>query len=383
MGRLTKARFDHSATLLDDGTVLVVGGFAFDGDGGGQAFAAAELYDPVSQRFTSVGPLDQPRWQHTSTLLDDGTVLVVGGVGADAEPLASAELYDPVSQRFTTVEDLEQAAVLHTSTLLDDGRVLVIGGYGGEVRSAEVYSPEARSFGLAGPLHSVRNGHRATRLEDGTVLVTGGRVGIWPVDSAELFDPATMRVVAFGPTDPAADHPGAAPSPPPLPPLGAVLGGGRIEMPGSGFAMAFPNDWTVEVGDPDPDVFGAAAGKAWEALRAHAPDRLQACSVSVGVATGSLRGRSGGASGDTTAKAHWDKRDKGMLWAPEPRIESGTSGVVSTMSPRERLHKGDKGLEHDVMYVVSCSAVGDDDFATLERALDGLIETFEFLPSKG
>ena len=153
-------------------------------------------------------------------------------------------------------------------------------------------------------------------------------------------------------------------------------------MAGSGFAMTFPDDWTVEVVDPDPDVFAAAPGTAWEALRAHDPGRVRACSVSVGVAPVSLRERSGGASGDLTVEPHWDEQDTGTLWVPEPRVGAGAGGALSVMAPRARLHEGEADLEHDVLYVVSCSAGGEDPEA-YESALDGLLETFQLLPRTG
>ncbi len=184
------------------------------------------------------------------------------------------------------------------------------------------------------------------------------------------------------PGDLAAADPAAVPSLPPLAPLGAVRGGGRIEMPASGFEMTFPDDWIVEVADPDPDVSVAAPGDAWEALRAHDPERLQACSVSVGVATVSLSEGAGGASGEVTMQPRWDERDESMLWAPGPRVQAGSGGLYSVMAPRERLHDGDAGLAHDVLYVVSCSAAGDDQYETAESALEGLIDSFEFLPSR-
>ena len=71
-----------------------------------------------------------------------------------------------------------------------------------------------------------------------------------------------------------------------------------------------------------------------------------------------------------------------MLWAPEPRVRDGT-GVYSVMSPRTRLHSVGTNLEHDALYVVSCSASGDGESETLEQTLEAITETFEFLPQAG
>lgn len=381
VSRPKEVRVGHSATLLDDGRVLLVGGIAY-GANRPEVFASAEVFEPTTGRFASVGSLADARWLHTATRLGDGTVLVLAGLSDGPEPRRSAELYDPARQRFTIIADLAVPAAVETSTLLDDGRVLLVGSEDEGLASLHVLDPATRSLAAAGSLHSPAIGHRATRLQDGSVLITGGRSRVWPIATAELFDPGSMDVVAFGPVDPSVDDPGVVSSPPPLPPLGDVLAGGHIEMPGSGFAMTFPEDWTVEVAEPDPDVFRAAPGTAWEALRAYGPERQQGCSVSVGVATVSLRERSGGASGDMTVEPHWDERESGMLWAPEPRVDLGTGGVYSVMSPRERLHTSDPGLEHDVLYVISCSAGGEDPEA-FEAELEGLIETFQLLPGEG
>ena len=88
-GDLITARWDHTATLLPDGTVLVAGGGVFEGS------ASAELYDPASGTWTETGDLLNVRFVHTATLLPNGKVLVAGGLDEHFPPIAtaSAELY--------------------------------------------------------------------------------------------------------------------------------------------------------------------------------------------------------------------------------------------------------------------------------------------------
>ena len=89
-GSLGIARTEHTATLLTNGKVLVVGG-----QGSGQNFlASAELYDPATGTWTTTGSLLTARIGHTATLLKNGKVLV-GGQDSHFTSLTSAELYDP------------------------------------------------------------------------------------------------------------------------------------------------------------------------------------------------------------------------------------------------------------------------------------------------
>src|SRR6476620_8525462 len=85
-GRLNTARFGHTATLLQNGMVLVAGGYD------NIALASAELYDPASRTWTATGSLNTARYSHTATLLQNGRVLVAGGVD-NVNVFASAELY--------------------------------------------------------------------------------------------------------------------------------------------------------------------------------------------------------------------------------------------------------------------------------------------------
>jgi len=163
-GNMSVARVGHTATLLSDGRVLITGG-------GGNT---AELFDPASETFTpTTGSMETARSYHTATLLDDGKVLVTGGVDSNNQALASAELFDPTTDTFTpTTGTMETVRSEHTATLLSDGTVLVAGGSGGT--TAELYDPTSGTFAGTGSMQTARAGHTATLLRDGTVLVTGG-----------------------------------------------------------------------------------------------------------------------------------------------------------------------------------------------------------------
>jgi hypothetical protein len=178
-GSMTVSRTEHTATLLPDGRVLVAGGVV-DVCAGciilpvpyGPGVASAEVYDPVSGTFTSTGGMRVGRSRHTATLLDDGTVLVTGTDN-------TAELFSPGTGTFSLVGELSRGFGA-TATLRNDGTVLVAGGRASRGRppksilTAELFAPESGGFVATGSLLTARDGHTATLLVDGTVLITGG-----------------------------------------------------------------------------------------------------------------------------------------------------------------------------------------------------------------
>ena len=84
-----------TATLLDNGSVLLAGGASSGGSGGGSSLPGVpELYDPRTGSWTATANMLAARSGHTATLLDDGRVLVAGGASTNPV-LATAELYDP------------------------------------------------------------------------------------------------------------------------------------------------------------------------------------------------------------------------------------------------------------------------------------------------
>ena len=93
-GSLLNGRLQETATLLPSGQVLVVGGAS--GVGESSVLNSAELYDPATGKWNTTASLNTARYNHTATRLSDGKVLVVGGFGGRSSGyLRSAELYDP------------------------------------------------------------------------------------------------------------------------------------------------------------------------------------------------------------------------------------------------------------------------------------------------
>ena len=195
-GHMHFARSGHTATLLKDGRVLIVGGMVRNGE----FLDSAEIYDPAKQTFTPTGGhMQVKRVGHTAALLKDGRVLLVGGWrGGIAD---SAELYDPATDRFTRIAMISPRARA-TATTLQDGRVLVTGGARTEdrvgQRSTEIFDPAAMKFTSAGDMKDGRIAHSATLLGDGTVLIVGGMAERRVLGTAELFDPKTNRFSYVG-----------------------------------------------------------------------------------------------------------------------------------------------------------------------------------------
>jgi hypothetical protein len=142
-GTIAYARGSHTATLLRDGRVLVAGGFGDSGTGGNPQTDITEIYDPAANGWGRGATMMATRAFHTATLLPDGRVLVVGGEAANGAYLESTELYDPTTNRWGFAGPLSGPRGFHTASLLADGRVLVTGGWGAgdAYSSAEIYEP--------------------------------------------------------------------------------------------------------------------------------------------------------------------------------------------------------------------------------------------------
>jgi hypothetical protein len=222
---LNLPRSGHTATSLNDGRILVVGGSGVTTEPNTQA----EIFDSTTSTTASawtcsrVGSLTvNARVAHTATLLTDGRVLIAGGSSSGN----TAELFDPSGGSvategvFTATGNLmggylstntngrnQHAAVLLTAGA-NMGKVLLTGGQGstaaGVAQSAEIFDPSSGTFSNAAatvtPMNSGRVGHLLVVLNDGTVMALGGNAPqISVTGSTELYDPVLNAWTSIGP----------------------------------------------------------------------------------------------------------------------------------------------------------------------------------------
>jgi len=185
-------RWGHTATLLRNGKVLVAGGYGQIANGAFDYLGSAELYDPATGTWSATGSLNDARCCHTATLLQDGRVLVARGSNDldDGIAVTSAELYDPGAGAWTRTGVPFLRGYSQTATLLLSGKVLVVGESFGNAFafSAELFDPATGTWSLTGGLKQPRSGHTATLLPTGDVLVTGGAHNFF---NSALYIPVT------------------------------------------------------------------------------------------------------------------------------------------------------------------------------------------------
>jgi hypothetical protein len=201
-------RFQHTATLLADGRVLIAGGTSVRD----HHLGTTEFWDPATEAFTAGPPLMAARFGHTATRLVDGRVLIVGGMVAGNPGdvgTRQIELWDPATGAFRAagLTTMPHASGLST-VLLADGRVLIIGGVvcpippaptrsdfrarlgcQGQQLTTETWNPATESVTPTGALEEEHDWASAVALADGRVFVLGG--GQLPTIGSEVWNPAT------------------------------------------------------------------------------------------------------------------------------------------------------------------------------------------------
>ncbi len=155
----------------------------------------------LNDRWVNVGSISDYEYieGHTATLLANGNVLVCGGLlqrnNTTFNPSNECFLYDPQSNVWSEIAPMTIARAFHTSTLLNSGKILIVGGsyVGTSINSCEIYDPDTNSWMLTDSLNNARTDHGTILLPDGNVLVAGGYYSDYvtlyqSVSECELFN---------------------------------------------------------------------------------------------------------------------------------------------------------------------------------------------------
>ncbi|MGZ6268344.1 MAG: Kelch repeat-containing protein [Candidatus Limnocylindrales bacterium] len=182
-GRLNFPRTQGTLTLLGDGRVLATGG-GVEGSPGWAATASAEIFDPKTGLWSPVAPMSVARAFQTATLLENGDVLVAGGAttynGTRGTVANTAEVYNLRSNTWRSASSMSVARYAHATARLPDGRVLVAGGWAlttntdPSLASAEIYDPASNVWTPTGSLNDARGSLVMAALPDGRLLAVAG-----------------------------------------------------------------------------------------------------------------------------------------------------------------------------------------------------------------
>lgn len=186
VGKNAKTRSWYSSILLNDGQVLLTGGMNV-GENGFESTVSSEKYNPQTQSFSLSANMIYPRANHSAVLLKNGMVLVSGGRDeASRKIIETAELYNPVKNKFIDSSTMCRPRYKHSSILLNNGNVLIVGGNDSNnqvIKEAEIYDYKTNNFKCVGESLNYDDEQSFVTLNDGRVFIIGG--------GGEIYNPKT------------------------------------------------------------------------------------------------------------------------------------------------------------------------------------------------
>jgi hypothetical protein len=199
------ARHSHTATILDDGRVLIAGGYNDSFWKKHKTQAPFEIYDPAKGKFEKVGSIfkrfktKEGRMNHTATAIEGGTgILLTGGNRYEGggffgliKPKLKMNSAAEVVRGKTTEKtaDLNQPRMSHAAAAMTPREVLVAGGHdpNGIIGSLEVYDSSTAAWTSKGNLATARTGCEIV-MDKNWALIIGGTNGSTEVDTVEIYD---------------------------------------------------------------------------------------------------------------------------------------------------------------------------------------------------
>jgi len=196
-GSMTAARYYHSAVRLQNGQVLVAGGYGSEG-GTCTDLASAELYNPATGTFTATGSMTMGRGSFVLIVLQNRQVLAAGGANGSCpeDTETSAELYNPATGTWTATGSMTSDAgiILNVAALLQNGDVLVLPSQG----IPNLYNPSTGSWtAAASPPGVVVASYQAILLPSGDVFAEGSTGDGSSGPAWAIYNPSTNQWTTY------------------------------------------------------------------------------------------------------------------------------------------------------------------------------------------
>lgn len=172
---------------LQNGNILIPGGSRRTCVGKEEIYNSCEVFDVQSEKWIKVADMNYACKNHTVTTLEDGCVLVTGGLTNNSGYLKmdtkSCEIYNPYTNIWKIVDSLSFYHFDHSALLLNNGKVLI---YAGENRNGlteicELYNTNIDEWNYAGGLTKSHPNHSSFQLSDSTILIVGGDNPHWEI----------------------------------------------------------------------------------------------------------------------------------------------------------------------------------------------------------
>ena len=186
----TRKYWGQNVVLMQDGNVLSIGGYINTSNDTTGALRECEIYSYLERNWELTSKLNIGRFEHTATVLKDGRVLVTGGWTEyhGRILLNSCEIFDPTTKKWTYVQPMHYPRARHSATLLSNGKVLIVGGL---QNYSELYNPLTNNWEVVGSVNLASGNNRAVMLKNEEYLllvhdVYGARCG-WELYSLKNF----------------------------------------------------------------------------------------------------------------------------------------------------------------------------------------------------